>query len=64
MKLQYRAEMPDREAEIEKKKKEHPEVDQIPLPPGEEPSSPIQDPPSPAEKVPMDEVRRSPKQLV
>jgi len=64
MKSPYRAEMPDRQAEIEKKKREHPEVDQIPVPPGEEPPIPIQDPPSPVEKAPIDEGPHGPKEIV
>jgi hypothetical protein len=63
-KLKYYAQMPDREGEIKRKKKENPEVDQIPVPPGEEPPAPIQDPPSPAEREPIDEGPHGPKKIV
>ena len=60
----YRAEMPDRAEEIKKKKKENPEVEQVPVPPGEEPPAPVQDPPLPDGKGSIDEGPKGPKQIV
>jgi hypothetical protein len=44
--------------------KEQPEREPIPVPPGEEPPLPIQDPPSPGAQAPIDEGPKGPKKIV
>jgi hypothetical protein len=54
----------DESIEERKKKKDEPEDEPIPTPPGEEPPEPIKEPPPPIEKPPIDEGPKGPKKIV